>query len=72
LGRSWEATIYNDAAGGGHSADGSSEPNNDKPSELDKNKPSEPPHAYENGTLYVPPRKPNKPFIPDRGFDGPA
>jgi hypothetical protein len=30
------------------------------------------PYVYENGTAYVPPVKRSPPFIPDRGFDGPA
>jgi hypothetical protein len=30
------------------------------------------PYTFENGTPYIPPAKPAEPYIPDRGFDGPA
>jgi hypothetical protein len=30
------------------------------------------PYRYENGEIYEPPARPAPPFIPDRGFDGPA
>jgi len=30
------------------------------------------PYIFENGTPFVPPAKSDEPFVPDRGFDGPA
>jgi hypothetical protein len=30
------------------------------------------PYRFENGEVYEPPAKPQPPFVPDQGFDGPA
>lgn len=37
-----------------------------------KPNPNPEPYRFENGDLYIPPQKPAKPFIPDRGFDEPS